>query len=583
MGDIEMNNRLARLRSPVALLTCCAMLFAALAAVLAFTSKAQAAEYVRLGTFSLEPATGSITSDVIASSATTDGPCPAGTSTNANTTTVRLLDPANPNGSDKNLANGFKSTLDMTGGAFTLPLISTAFPPIIGATSLQKALRGYKPDGSLDGDYTLVLKCSLAGPGPAQLFFRKIHVTGDTWAQIDQQATTLALSANPTTVSINQDFKLTATVSPAAAGSVEFSDTDTSGETPVKRVLGTAPVTDGKAELTVTAPATGGGHKYDAAFTPTDSDAFGDAQGSTTVGVLYVVTAKDADGNTLGDNPTLFIGQKVKVTARGFKPGATVAVNVTEGNVLGEVTANADGAIVDYAFTVPDALTNDEHHLQFRQQPNNGAHADFAFTSTDEDPSASPSPTEPADLDVTDEDGSTLEANPNLEPGQTVKITARGYGDGAKVKVTLADSEATFDDATANADGTVENYAFTVPEEIEDGDHALTLAEDKTDGHSVDFAFTTGDVPSESPEPSPSDSSGETGGDSAGADTGGTDTGGLSGGSGGGSGGGSMAATGAEVGAIGLSALALVCAGSALVIRMRRKGLLTFGGDSLQH
>ncbi|MFF1913280.1 Ig-like domain-containing protein [Streptomyces sp. NPDC058239] len=583
-----MNNRLAQLRSPVALLTCCAMLFAALAAVLAFSSKAQAVEYQRLGAFSLEPDTGSITADVIASSATTDGPCPAGTSTNANATVLRLVDPKNPAGkatdNSRPLAKGFKSTLDMTGGAFTLPLISTAVPPIVKATSLVTALRGYKPEGSLDGDYTLVLPCNLGSASPDYLFVRKIRVTGDTWAQIDQQATTLALSANPTTVSVNQDFELTATVSPAAAGSVEFSDTDTSGETPVKRVLGTAPVTDGKAELTVTAPTTGGAHKYDAAFTPTDSDAFGDAQVSTPVNINYLVTAKDADGNTLGDKPTLFIGQKVKVTAQGFKPGATVAVSVTGGNgTLDDVTANADGAVVDYAFTVPDALTNDEHRLQFRQQPNNGASAAFTFTSTDEDPSAGPSPTEPADLDVTDEDGNTLEANPNLEPGQTVKITARGYGDGAEVKVTLADSETTFDDATANADGTVENYAFTVPEEIEDGDHVLTLAEDKTDGHSVDFAFTTGDVAGESPEPSPSDSSGATGGGSAGADTGGTDAGGLSGGGDGGSGGGSMAATGAEAGVIGLSALALMCAGSALVIRMRRKGLLTFGGDSPQH
>lgn len=567
------------------------MLFAALAAVLAFSSKAQAVDYQRLGTFSLEPATGSITSDVIASSATTDGPCPAGTSTNANQTGLRLVNPANPAGSafdnSKSLAKGFKSTLDMTGGAFTLPLISTAVPPIVKATSLQTALRGYKADGSLDGDYLLVLQCVIpSDPTANSMFVRKIRVTGDTWAQIDQQPTTLALSTNPADVSINQAFELTATVSPAAAGSVEFSDTDTSGEAPVKRVLGTAPVTDGKAELTVKAPAIGGAHRYDAAFTPADPDAVGDAQVSKPVGVHYLVTAKDADGNTLGDKPTLFIGQKVKVTVQGFAPGATVAVSVTGSNgTLDNVTANADGAIVDYALTVPDALTNDEHNLQFKQS-DLGDFAAFTFISTDEDPSTGPSPTEPADLDVTDEDGNTLEADPNLEPGQTVKITARGYGDGAKVKVTLADSDATFDDATANADGTVENYAFTVPEEIEDGDHVLTLAEDKTDGHSVDFAFTTGDVPGESPEPGPSDSSGETGGDSAGTDTGGTDTGGLSGDGDGdgdsGSGGGSMAATGAEVGAIGLSALALVCAGSALVIRMRRRSLLAFG-DSHRH
>ncbi|MCZ9340811.1 hypothetical protein NGM37_23915, partial [Streptomyces sp. TRM76130] len=170
-----------------------------------------------------------------------------------------------------------------------------------------------------------------------------------------------------------------------------------------------------------------------------------------------------------------------------------------------------------------------------------------------------------------------LDANPDLEPGQTVRITATGYTAGATVEVTLADSEETFEDAQANAEGTVEEYAFTVPEEIEDGDHTLTLAEvsDEEDAHSVDFAFTTGAQTGESPDPSGSASAS---GDASGTDGGGTDGSGSGGGTGGGTGGsgtgytsGTMASTGAQVGAVALTALALLSAGAALVLHMRRK------------
>ncbi|MYZ38962.1 MULTISPECIES: Ig-like domain-containing protein [unclassified Streptomyces] len=189
-------------------------------------------------------------------------------------------------------------------------------------------------------------------------------------------------------------------------------------------------------------------------------------------------------------------------------------------------------------------------------------------------------PTEPADLDVVDADGNPLEANPTLEAGQQVTITARGYGADATVKVTLSDSEEALEDAAADADGTVTDYPFTVPEDIADGDHVLTLAEDAEGGHSVEFAFTTGD--SSDPTPEPSDSTGTDGGTSAGSSGG--DSAGAAGGSGdsGGSGGGdgSLASTGTGVAAIGLGSLALLFVGAAFVVSARRKGLLTFAAPS---
>ncbi|MFI7291554.1 hypothetical protein ACIBRY_33655 [Streptomyces anulatus] len=195
-------------------------------------------------------------------------------------------------------------------------------------------------------------------------------------------------------------------------------------------------------------------------------------------------------------------------------------------------------------------------------------------------------PTEPADLDVTDAEGNVLDANPTLEAGQKVLLTAGGYGKDATVEAALADSGAALADATADADGTVKDYEFTVPAEIEDGDHTLTLTEKKEGGHSVEFAFVTG--AGETPTPDPSDTSatdsggsadGGSAGDSGGGAAGGSDASGGSGGGGSGSGG-PLAATGSQVGAIGLGALALVSLGGALVIHVRRKGLLSFGGNA---
>ncbi|MFG1669660.1 hypothetical protein [Streptomyces sp. Y7] len=567
-----MNHRLAQLRSPVALLTCCALLCAALAGVLALAGRANAA--TDLGKFTLTPATGTIATDPLATSVTSSTGCPAASSPGIpNTAYLRVYKPnANPDAPTSQQVIG-QATFPEGTDPFTVNLQSAGTPQ-----SLEKALRKFIATGSLDGTYTLGLSCRSGLTVPR--FQAKVRVTGDTWTLLEQKVTTLTVTAADG-VSINGDLKLSATVNPAdAAGTVEFKEGETS--------LGTDEVADGKAELTIKAPAVGGPHTYQAVFKSADPEAFSDAQGSDPVGIGYLLTAKDADGNALGDKPTLSIGQTVKISVRGFTPGSTVQVtqSPTTGATFPDATANADGAVVDYAYTIPDRTINGDTKVTFDEGGAATHRASFNFTSTDEEPS--PDPTDPSDLEVIDEDGNTLDANPGLTPGQKVRITARGYGKDAAVKVTLAESEETFENATANAEGTVDEYEFTVPEDIADGDHVLTLAEDKADGHSVDFAFTTGET-DESPEPSPSDSSGTDGGtDTGGTNGGGGDTGGAAGGdtgggTGGGGGTGSMAATGTQVGALALTALALLSGGAAVVLHMRRRGMLTFGADTPRH
>ncbi|MFE5820109.1 Ig-like domain repeat protein [Streptomyces sp. NPDC056479] len=557
-----MNHRLAQLRSPVALLTCCALLCAALAGVLSFAGRASAAA-TDLGKFTLSPATGKIATDPPATSATSSAGC-ADQTTTPNTPYLWVYRPSNPSVGVPIAVS--ESTIPTGTEPFTVNLKALPTP-----RTLEAALKAFVPTGPLDGTYTLGLSCRSGLTSPR--FLAKVRVAGDTWTLLEQQATTLTLSATDG-VAVNGDLKLTATLTPpAATGTVEFKEGATS--------LGTAEVTGGKAELTIKAPSIGGPHTYTAAFKSADPDAYGDATGSDPVGIGYLLTAKDADGNALGDKPKLAIGQKVKITVQGFTPGATVKVSQspTTGATFTDATANAEGTVAGYEYTVPDRTITGDTNVFFDEAGSANHRASFDFAASDEEPS--PDPTDPADLEVTDEDGNTLDANPHLTPGQKVTITARGYTADATVEVTLADSEETFENAKATAEGAVEKYAFTVPEDIADGDHVLTLAEDKTDGHAVDFAFTTGET-DESPEPTPSDSTGaDTGGtDTGGTGTGGTGTGGVTGGD---TGTGSMASTGAQIGTIALTALALLCAGAALTLHIRRKGLLTFGGDTPRH
>ncbi|CAL9574492.1 hypothetical protein [Streptomyces sp. enrichment culture] len=570
-----MNQRTAllrSLRSPVALLTCCALLCAALAAVLASAGRASAAP-TTVGAFTLSPASGKITDDPPAASATTSTGCPE--STEGTFPTLAVYKPGTSVTGVAATAVAKATTAIPAGGApFTAEL-----GPHASQKTLKTALEAWAGTGSVDGTYTLTLTCG-GGITTGARFLGKIQVVGDTWTMVQQQTTSLTLSAPVEGVPVGGDLELTATVTPAAAaGTVAFKDGD--------QTLTTADVAGGVARATVKAPAIGGQHTYTAVFTAADQDAYSDAEGSVRAGITYLVSAKGADGAPLGDKPTLAIGQSAKVTVQGFTPGAKVEVSQENGTgmTFPDAVPNADGTVADYAFTVPDRTISGETGLYFAEDGSPNKRATFTFVATDEATDDPDDPDAPAGLEVTDEDGALLDENPNLEPGQTVKITARGYTPDAEVEVTLADSEETFAAAGANTEGTVEEYAFTVPKEIEDGDHTLTLAETKEGGHSVDFAFTTGEEPGAEPSPSGSESGAATSGGaggSGGADSGGTgaDSGGVAGGGTGATG--SMASTGAQVGAVGLAALALVSAGAALVVHMRRKGLLAFGGDTPQ-
>ncbi|MEU0522447.1 Ig-like domain-containing protein [Streptomyces niveus] len=295
-----------------------------------------------------------------------------------------------------------------------------------------------------------------------------------------------------------------------------------------------------------------------AAATPTTTDLTATPADTAPVGAEVTLKAAVTPADAAG-----------KVT---FLDGTTVlgAVDVAAGAAelkTSALTAGAHSLTAKFAPTDPVLF-----------DPSESRAANYTVTEAGSSPPPDPDPTdEPADLDVTDEDGTPLDVNPTLTAGQKVLVTARGYGKDAKVKVVLTGSEETFPDATADAEGTVADYEFTVPDPLADGSYTLTLTEDKAEGHLVEFVFSIGEAPG--PDPSPSDSQGADGGVDGGS-TGGSD-GGATGGSddsGGGDGGGTgpLASTGSSALTLGLAALSLCGLGALFVVRARRGDLLKF-------
>ncbi|MFD3524975.1 Ig-like domain-containing protein [Streptomyces sp. NPDC058653] len=277
-------------------------------------------------------------------------------------------------------------------------------------------------------------------------------------------------------------------------------------------------------------------------------------------------------------------GAEVTLKAAVTPADAAGKVTFLDGSdVLGAVDVAAGAAELKTS-----ALAAGAHSLTAKFVPTDPAVFDpsespaTTYTVTEAgDPSDPPGedPEDPADLEVTDEDGTPLDVNPTLTAGQTVLVTARGYTADSTVKVVLTGSEATFPDATADAEGTVTDYEFKVPDPLEDGSYTLTLTEDTAEGHLVEFVFGIGDAPDPDPSPSESESAdgGATGGTSEGS--GGGDTGGSggSGGSGGDDGGsGPLASTGSSALTLGLAALCLCGLGTLFVVRARRGDLLKF-------
>jgi hypothetical protein len=235
-----------------------------------------------------------------------------------------------------------------------------------------------------DGVHPIHVVCGSADPAnfperPTSTGF--ITITGDTFqvAALPAPAVTdLKLSA-PNHTQVGQTFTLTASVSPRAAGSVQFTTDNTN---PIGDPV---PVVNGKA--TVTAPATGvpGIRTYVATFLPSDPIAY--AQDLTVfehgITAAPAVQVTDAAGNPLAAGVKLTPGQHIKVSAQGFLPAGTEKVDPFVSGALAlfkPATTDALGSVTSYDLTVPYLIADGTHKLTLTGRSSH-VQVSFGFTT----------------------------------------------------------------------------------------------------------------------------------------------------------------------------------------------------------
>jgi Bacterial Ig-like domain (group 3) len=196
-------------------------------------------------------------------------------------------------------------------------------------------------------EYTLDVQCvPLFGTSDDLDFSADLWFTSETaWTTVNPStpvtATTTALTANPASpTTVGGSVGLTAQVTPAAAGSVQFFDGATS--------LGTQTVSGGAASLSTTALGIGT-HPITAVFTPADPTTFG---GSTSSVLSYVVNpaAATTTSTALLVSPGSSAEQfsEVALTATVSPGTATGSVRFLDGStLLGTGTLTAGSATFD--------------------------------------------------------------------------------------------------------------------------------------------------------------------------------------------------------------------------------------------
>ncbi|TDC74518.1 Ig-like domain repeat protein [Streptomyces hainanensis] len=235
-----------------------------------------------------------------------------------------------------------------------------------------------------DGNYEIRVRCLPAsGTASTHFFAFPIQVTGTTWSvvQADPAETTLRLALDPADqVIISRPYTLTATVTPAEAeGLVRF--------TAASRELGTARVENGRAELRINAASTPGTTTVAAAFTPADPTAFAP---SSTTPVDYAtveepgIEVRDENEDVIADNPVLAPGQRLVVTARGFRPGETVEVTLTGSEAGFPDVAAPEGTVAEHGITLPEDLADGEYTLTLTGATS-GTAVPFPFTVGESD------------------------------------------------------------------------------------------------------------------------------------------------------------------------------------------------------
>jgi len=264
-----------------------------------------------IGTLSISPTSGS---DLSAITITTSAACPGGTNLQGTVAGAGFAAPVNVT------SNSPQSTFPTTAaGGYIIPLGNT----------LQFYGNAQTPPVVFTGTYTLDVVCKNAfgattfGDFTGQLTFAADNHSYTVASTAVNTTTTLTPTpASPQTAGTS--VSLSATVSPAAAGSIAFMDgaTQIGASQPVTVATPTASVS--------TSTLTVGNHSLTAAFTPTDATAF---NASTSAAVPYTITGVVTPTTTaLSVNTGTGVAfTPVTFTATITPTGAAGSVNFTDG------------------------------------------------------------------------------------------------------------------------------------------------------------------------------------------------------------------------------------------------------------
>ncbi|SFC23336.1 hypothetical protein [Streptomyces aidingensis] len=304
---------------------------------------------------------------------------------------------------------------------------------------------------------------------------------------------------------------------------------------------------------------------------------------------------------------------------------ATLTATVTPAAAEGHVRFQFGAQVVAAAVPVTNGTATTTYTA-----PENPTTGEFRAVFTPSDPGAygaatsDPVPYAVVDetsVTVRDEDENVLPEESVLEAGQSLLVSAEGFYRNEAVRITLADSEAAFPEATADGSGAVNLHRIGLPGDLADGDHTLRVT-GATSGITIGYPFTIGEGNGTEGGQNEGSTEGETEGSTEGETEGGENEGstegeteggeaqgstegdsggglggaagalggvsggdtGLSGGSASGGptphgGGGPLANTGADIMGFAFLGLLMAGAGVVLVVRARRlnRPLLSFG------
>ncbi len=232
---------------------------------------------------------------------------------------------------------------DTLGGATNYPATGAGVPANVHALSVPVATMGSGdlslndyisefPNNSTTAGYQNIYEIRLytSGPGQSQgvTYYRadvQVNTAADTWTVVYPAGvvtTTTTVTANPTSPATSgAAVTLTATVAPAAAGSVEFSDGAVD--------LGAGSYNPATGVATLVVHPADGNHTFNAAFTPADATAFTASNGSLP---YTVAPAGIPTSTTLTANPV----SPVTGDASG-NANVTLTANVTATGLAGSV------------------------------------------------------------------------------------------------------------------------------------------------------------------------------------------------------------------------------------------------------